>query len=415
MSKTNVLITEADVVGNKGAVAMLKCIINGIKEKHPDANITVTSKFLSNGLYKTDSFPIVNILFDSEQELDIALIKIWVWWILKKIGIKVDRLLRNNVTQTYLNSDLIISASGISFTDEFGLINIYHFSKFIQIPLLLNKPVIKFTQSIGPFKTRYNKMLAKLTLKNVNVIMARGEQSFNNLKSIGIKKNTIELPDIVLTMEAHKSQSAQDCLTLLGEATIVGITPNIVCKNLAPNNHYEMVLTGLCRHILEKHKNVKILLIPHSIEEGSIGKNDDMSICKNIANNIKDDKRLLVENVVNYEPEELKWLISNFDFFVGSRFHSLIESVSSCVPSMAISWNTKYNEMMNWVNLKNNVIPIEKLELNNVVNMFNNHFNNRTKMKAHLEKVLPDVKEDAYKAINIINEYLNEKNKTSVR
>ncbi len=405
----NILITEADVVGNKGAVAMVKSIINGIKEEHPNANITVTSKFICNGLYKTDSFPQVNILYDSEQELDVPLVKIWAWWLLKSIGINLQMLLKDNVTQTYLKSDLIVSASGISFTDEFGMIKIYHFSKFMQIPLLLNKPVIKFTQSIGPFKTRYNKMIAKLSMKNVNVIMARGKQSFNNLKSIGITKNVIELPDIVLSMKMEKSQKAQDCISKIGSGTVIGITPNIVCKRLSPTNHYENVLINLCEFILTKYQDAKIILIPHTIEEDSIGKDDDMSICTNLEKSINSN-RVYIENVVNYEPEELKWLISKLDFFIGSRFHSLIESVSTCVPSMAIGWNTKYNEMMSWVELKENVIQIEDLKLDGTIKMFENHFNNRASIKTHLETIIPNVKKDAYKAIDIINEYLNENN-----
>jgi len=88
-----------------------------------------------------------------------------------------------------------------------------------------------------------------------------------------------------------------------------------------------------------------------------MGIDDDLSICNNISNNLSSD-RVFIENIIEYEPEEIKWLISHFDFFIGSRFHSLIESISVKVPSLAIGWNEKYNEMMDWVGLRDNVIHI---------------------------------------------------------
>ena len=44
-----------------------------------------------------------------------------------------------------------------------------------------------------------------------------------------------------------------------------------------------------------------------------------------------------------YSPQELKGIISTFHLFVASRYHSLVASMSSCVPSIAIGWNHKYS------------------------------------------------------------------------
>ncbi|MDA3928864.1 MAG: hypothetical protein PF541_07870, partial [Prolixibacteraceae bacterium] len=35
----------------------------------------------------------------------------------------------------------------------------FHYSKYIQIPLLLSKKVVKFTQTLGPFESSYNKKI----------------------------------------------------------------------------------------------------------------------------------------------------------------------------------------------------------------------------------------------------------------
>ena len=60
----------------------------------------------------------IEILYVGGQAFDFPLIKLWVWWVFKKIGVNLKFLLNDKVLKTYIKADIIISATGISFIDN---------------------------------------------------------------------------------------------------------------------------------------------------------------------------------------------------------------------------------------------------------------------------------------------------------
>ena len=408
MKEPLIIISEGDVVGNKGAVAMVFCIVKGIREKFPGSRFIITSKFikqtkiLENGKIET--------LYDNEQAFDIPLIKAWIWWLFKNFRLNLNFLLNDKVLKIYSSADLVVSASGISFHDNFGFVKIYHFSKYIQIPFFLNKKVIKFTQSIGPFNTYYNKLMAKLVLKRTNSIFARGKNSLENLKKIGIDKNVEVFPDIAVSMEAKISDAASVVINKYNSKNIIGISPNIVIEKLDKKDNYISSLKSLVDHILKSNENSVILLIPHTIEKSNLNKEDDYSICSTLLQKVSAESRCEIVNTLDYSPEEVKWLISKCCFFVGSRFHSLIASTSSCVPSIAVGWHWKYEEMMEWFNLEGNTIQYWDLTSEKLLTLFDENFQKRELIRNDLNKLIPALKEKATGAIDLLCKELNETN-----
>lgn len=406
MKNPKIIISEGDVVGNKGAVAMVYSIIQGIREEYPNAEFIVTSKFIKDRDYLDDKK--IKLIYDNEQAFDIPLLKLWFWWLLKNVGINLQFILKDKTLSIYKDADLVISASGISFHDSFGLIKIYHFSKYMQIPLFLDKRIIKFTQSIGPFESNYNKLMARLVLPKIDFVFGRGKHSENNLYSIGVKENVKSFPDIAMTMEPQRSSTIDEILEKYKDKVIIGISPNIVCKQLDTSNTYLGDLKELSEYILQKYDDVVLLFIPHTIVKEDLKKEDDYSICKYLHKNIKKKNRSETVNTLDFSPEETKYLISRCDFFVGSRFHSLIASVSSCVPSIAIGWHWKYEEMMQWVEIENNVIQYWDLTKDKLINLFEKNFNERNEIKKKMEIVVPQVKRKAKEAIEKINGIIDE-------
>ena len=300
----------------------------------------------------------------------------------------------------------MISASGISFNEDFGFIKLYHFSKFIQIPLLLGKKVVKFTQTIGPFNSLYNKRLGRLTLNDVDKIIARGKLSESHLRRIGIEKNVVTLPDIALTLKPQESTRTKELILKLSGKTIIGISPNIVCQRLDKKKKYVPALINLCDRILEKYPNAELLLLPHTIAAETAGTNDDLSICLNIKELAKNPDRIFVDNTVDYSPAEAKWLISQCDFFIGSRFHSVIAAVSAFVPTITIGWHWKYRESMEWLNLENNLIQYWELDQEKLWDLFKNNFERRDEIELKLKREIPILQQKALQAISVISEVL---------
>jgi polysaccharide pyruvyl transferase WcaK-like protein len=406
--RKKILITEADVVGNKGAVAMVNCIVREVKKRIADAEFSVTSKYIREGIFQLDGIHALEILYDNEQAFDIPLFKLWIYWLLSKIGIRFGFLLKDKVLQTYFDSALVLSTSGISFIDNYGLIPIYHYSKFLQLAFFSGTKVIKFTQSIGPFESQYNKLVAKLVLPNLKWIFVRGRHSEENLKSIGISRNVIQLPDIAMLLEAHPLDTFKTLRENREGRVIIGISPNTVCMHMDKRNVYMRALVEICEYFLKEDNNAYILLIPHTIEGKSKGVDDDLSICRTIGDHLQYPNNFQIIDTLNYSPEQTKYLISLCDFFIGSRFHALVAALSSGVPSFAIGWHWKYQELMEWFEIQDNLVQVWELEIDALVRKLEKSFTDRDNQRMIMESRLADIKNRARKAIDIVIDELNE-------
>lgn len=397
----SVLITEGDVVGNKGAVAMVNCLIRDISEVFPDAGFIVSSKHIKKDVtYRKN----LKTLYDNGPHFDLALLQAGLWAILNSIGINLRTLLQNKICQAYLKADIVISATGISFIEDFGKKKIYHFSKYLLLPLLFNKKIVKFTQSLGPIESRYNRFMASSLLPRICQVMARGEISRKYMQEIGVSKNVHSYPDIAITLESENSSRIEVLTKKRGDRKVIGISPNIVCKNLTQGNIYIKELKKICNYVIENLKSYDVVFIPHTITEAGKGKNDDMSICRELAQDLPPSRVSLIDTV-DYSPGELKQLISETEFFIGSRYHSLVAAVSSSVPCLGIGWHYKYNELMAWYKLEDNILNIWELGNKDVLEVFERSFEAREEMRNCLQAINPEIKQLAKNAsIQIIRE-----------
>ncbi|MBN2829843.1 MAG: polysaccharide pyruvyl transferase family protein, partial [Candidatus Cloacimonetes bacterium] len=311
----------------------------------------------------------VEILTDHLHEFDTALVKSWIRFLASLFGVKKKLFAQDKVLKVYDTCDLVLSTSGISFIDNFGIVKLYHYSKFLQIPVLNKVPVMKFTQSIGPFSSNYNKQMAKLLLPHLKLIMARGRHSAEHLAKLGITENVVSLPDIAVTLESYQTENTDAILHQYSDKEIIGVSPNEVCYRLDDKKMYLPSLFKLFKHIIETRPNAVILLIPHTIAENDKGKND-FWLCEQIAEYLKCPERVEIINTLELMPEETKFVISSCNYFIGSRFHALIASTSSNVPTLAIGWHWKYEEMMEWLGIEGNLIQYWDLDKIDIVERF---------------------------------------------
>lgn len=395
-----ILISEGDLVGNKGAVAMVECLIRDIREKNPQAGFIVTSRKIRKNISRSDG---VSTLYIDGQLYELALLRAGWWWILKKLGIRQDSLLNNNIIKSYQNADIVISATGISFIDDFGYRRIYYFSRYLLLPFLLGKKVIKFTQSFGPINSKYNRLMASHLLPLADIVMARGRHSVENLKKAGVYKNVVAYPDIALTLQPEFTDRVETAVKST-DGKFIGISPNSICDTMAPGE-YVTSLSKILNFIIQELPEMKILLIPHTISEGDLGKNDDLAICRKLAAAVAED-RIKIADTLAMEPGELKALIGSSEFFIGSRYHSLVAAVSMSVPCLAIGWHWKYNELMEWYGLDDNIINIWELVKKDAVQTFSGLYQNRSERKMYLENTGDKIKVKAREATEYINKEL---------
>jgi len=95
---------------------------------------------------------------------------------------------------------------------------------------------------------------------------------------------------------------------------------------------------------------------------------------------------------------------------IAARYHSVISSLSSCVPVLALSWHHKYKEVLKMFDLEK--YCLESQDINNtLVENFFDFYENRElikiKLQKHLPEVLSNVEKGALSLYQILNKNIN--------
>jgi colanic acid/amylovoran biosynthesis protein len=312
--------------------------------------------------------------------------------IYRTLGLQINFLLSSKLKELLSNfskANIIIPVGGgylrgkDSINDSVNLI-------FLLLPLviglILKKPIILHSQSIGPFGNQFQRLLIKFVLNRTNHVFVREETTLKILESIGVKKTLItQAPDAAFLFKTNKKISLKKLGIIKGNhQEVVGIT---VRKWLGRDaqEKYEREIAKFTDYITSKF-NMYVVFIPqvtvHLFED------DDRIVGNKIYQQIKRKGSVKVLNE-SYSHYELKAIYQNLDYLVGTRFHSVIFSLTSYVPAIAIEYEHKTSGIMKDLELAEWVIKIEDANSELLLNKFNKLIENRKQYLSTLNANLP--------------------------
>ena len=287
MKDITIAITAASYSGNKGAYAMLQSSIKQLRDIFGDRlKINLMSVYPEEDK-KQAPFDFISVIPARPQQLlfiafPLAIIYKLLSWI--PFAKKLFKL--NKIIRAYLSTDLVIDEAGVSFIDSRGLImNTYAFV-CAAVPLLLGVPVVKYSQALGPFNSPVNRLLAKWILPKLHLICARGEITFNHLKSIGIVKNVkicadgaFTMPDDYSIAETVKGICERDIFYKSKERIVSLSLSSVVQKKC---NKLGIDYIGTMSQFIDylNDNGYKVLIIANAAREGSRRpRNNDLMVC----------------------------------------------------------------------------------------------------------------------------------------
>jgi len=95
-------------------------------------------------------------------------------------------------------------------------------------------------------------------------------------------------------------------------------------------------------------------------------------------------------------PSEIKSLIANMDYFVGTRMHSNIFATSMCVPTTAIAYEKKTNGIMETVGLEDYIIEINDITSDDLFNKVEKMISNAKIIRKQLKNRIGEVRKDIF-------------------
>lgn len=387
----NILIINAHSSRNKGDAGILLSMIDSLRKNNPGCSIKIKSRFpeVDKNAYDVSvASCVANISIDPKTSKFLKLLSAG----------KLMRMLNSNqkgIDPDYEWADVVVSCGGgFLLSHGFSAALMQHLVQ-IKIAFDYKKPVIIYSQSIGPFYNNQMQKLAKRVLDKVDKIYIRENISKEWLKKIHCQNESVTIvPDSAFCMEDQQSDLVDKLFHEMKEThhgPIIGLTardwnfPEV--ENTAfYRKKYIHSIQETIKYIEEKY-NGKVLLMPQVLGPNPF--NDDRIISKEIINGINSRYAKLID--YDFHPRELKYFYSKMDMFIGTRMHSNIFALSSHIPTVAINYEHKTKGIMELLKLHDYVLDINDITAEDLMKKVENCWNNRERLKHHLEENIPNV------------------------
>ena len=232
-------------------------------------------------------------------------------------------------------------------------------------------------------------------MKRYDLITARESITYDALVNAGVK-NAKLYPDPAFTL-GYKDNF---CSSALSSNTVgINISPYALGEDGIGLRNY----VNLVNWILE-NTDMDICLIPHVFKSHS----NDLVTNQKLYDEINDKSRItmITEKLT---AEELKAVIRKCKFYVGARTHSTIAAYSSCVPTLVVGYSVKANGIAKDIfgTYDNYVVSIHDVNSEYELSTgFSWMYEHEADIRNHLEKMMPDYIQRAYKAGEEIQKFI---------
>jgi len=315
-----------------------------------------------------------------------------VWAVFRRLHLPLGPLRRDLLLSTLEKSDLLIDLAGICFTDGRGIELIYNVACILPA-LLLGKKVIKCSQAMGPFERPLNRWAARTLLPRVTLNIARGQQTLNYLKRLGLE-NVVLCADTAFAMKERMSTETEEALATLdhfGGQKIVGISASAVVQVYCQQRSidYCRLLANFIDQVISRGYGA--WLLAHAFRKSrKDGRTSDVDTCQAVYD-LLEEKQHCHMVTEDYSPSTLRTIIGECDYFVASRFHAMVSSFAKKIPTIVISWSHKYVEVLEMFELEEWIIGHQELSPDILWARFQEMVESESEIKEKIARHLPKV------------------------
>ncbi|MEK7152652.1 MAG: polysaccharide pyruvyl transferase family protein [Patescibacteria group bacterium] len=367
-SPKNIIISHVYSSDNKGDAALTSVLIQDLRRTFPDAAITI-QKFESvkkhgrfEGVPELPSFryyalnkyshPLPKLIYTLYM---MSATLAWAaWYRYTRQHIYLPQHLRE-IAKIYAQADLIVPVGGGYIRSRKGLLYRFNIPLMLHpllIGSLLRKPTMLYAQSVGPFMHASERLFVAFVLKRMTLVLLREDISIRLLASLGVTHNVLRAVDSGFLLQSKDKVDIHKKYHIPKGKLIVGVT---VRSWLAGDAQmvYERAVAGALDDIVE-HFGAHILFIP----QVTATKGDDDRVASHRVHSYMHYASAATTITSKPDHYQIKAIYDGLDALVGTRFHSVIFSLTSYVPVLAIEYEHKTSGIMHDLGLDKWVIKI---------------------------------------------------------
>jgi len=294
-----------------------------------------------------------------------------------------------DVDACFVKGGGFIHSSG-KLTDSYTIyFQLYH----LMLAQSLGKPIYVMPNSFGPFPGIAIKWLVNTTLKKCEIVTVRESMSKDMLESIGVSSELYPDLGFSLGKKHDEIQKITDIKNQHKNKKLVAITarPYRFPNSVNPQDKYNKYIESLGEFSKWlSRKGYLPVFVEQVLSETS--HESDINAISKIVKVLEIDSYEIIANA-SYSCDNLKYIYSKMDYTVGTRFHSVIFSISEGVPSIAIEYGgNKGVGILKDMELSKFGIPIEKVTFVRLQETFENLVRNETEVKDKMERYMQHVR-----------------------
>jgi len=294
-------------------------------------------------------------------------------------------------------SDLVVAlAGGDSFSDIYGLERLWYVSLPQMLAVLLRRPLVLLPQTIGPFKTAIGRSVARRILRSAQRIYTRDKESLAEVTRLlgNTPPNASLAYDMAFALDPlpPPGETKDQILSLRQKGELVGLNVSGLLyaggytgrNQFGLRSDYRETIQRLLRFFTERQR-VQVLLVPHVLG-GAQDLESDTIACARIAEDMKASclgrLHMLRETLDHHQ---VKWVIGQCDFFLGSRMHACIAAMSQAVPAMGLAYSRKFAGVFDTMGAGNLVADLTQSDVEGLLQLVEKRFNERVELRKKLQ------------------------------
>ena len=255
---------------------------------------------------------------------------------------------------------------GDSFSDIYGMRRFLLNFLLVWTVVLVKGTIVQFPQTYGPYMNPLARWLARFLLKRSSVIIARDQQSQKLAqKLVGPEQEVLLCPDVAFSLESVRPERIELDPPFAGPLPpgIIGLNVNGLMYNggytrknmFGLKLNYATFLPQLVVALLREHHG-ELWLVPHTFApDGNV--ESDPEACRKLRDALPPEVRARARIVTReYDQHEIKGVIGQCDFFIGSRMHSCIAALSQGIPCVAVAYSRKFAGVFESVGMESWVV-----------------------------------------------------------
>lgn len=333
--------------GNRGVEAMGRSIVAGLASVTPQGHVTI----FDNGWGIRSG--------DRQGELTVDYCGVrrsrriyrGESWANVNLSLRIPST-HNVVAELIRSCDLVLDISGgDSFSDLYGMDRLRAVLAPKLASLRAGRPLALLPQTYGPFTGPAAQRRAADVIKRAAVAWSRDDESLAVLQQL---LGTDFDPqrhrrgvDVAFALEPRRPEDRPEWMDKLlhrrGTTPIVGVNVSGLLDTRDPGfdlqSDYGAAMRDLVARLAE---DAFVVLVPHSGSRDRVAQSDPLAADRLWSGLPPATAGRVHVAPDNWRADELKWLISQFDWFCGARMHAAIAALSTATPVCAVAYSRKF-------------------------------------------------------------------------